>query len=205
MKLVRMSGLAVAATLAGATVAGCGSEPSSTPSSSAASSRSSATSSPLSEGPTSAVAQPNDYSALLVRPTEIGPDIVPLAPPLLNPDNTPGVGQVYTSADRTRQITDTIVVFDDPAAAASNFDSNKATLNTIVTGTPQPAEVGQNGTVAAGTSPDGAKAVTVVMFNEGRALVHLKFDSAPNVPVLPEIALEVARKQDAAVKNGLPG
>jgi hypothetical protein len=123
---------------------------------------------------------------------------------LLNPDNTPGVGQVYTSADKTRQITDTIVVFDDPATAASNFESNKATLNTIVTGTPQPAEVGQSGTVAAGTSPDGVKAVTVVMFNEGRALVHLKFESAPNDPVLPEIALEVARKQDAAVKNGLP-
>lgn len=45
----------------------------------------------------------------------------------------------------------------------------------------------------------------MLLFTEGRALVNLEFDSAPNDPIDPAIATDIGRKQDAAVKNGLHG
>ena len=56
-----------------------------------------------------------------------------------------------------------------------------------------------------GTSPDNSQAITVLLFTEGRALVNLEFDSAPNDPIDPDIATDIGRKQDAAIKKGLPG
>ncbi|HUJ83750.1 MAG TPA: hypothetical protein VLW83_17830 [Candidatus Acidoferrales bacterium] len=47
-------------------------------------------------------------------------------------------------------------------------------------------------------------AVTVVLFAKGKALVDLEFDSAPNDPIDPGVATDLGRKQDAAIKNGLP-
>jgi hypothetical protein len=44
-----------------------------------------------------------------------------------------------------------------------------------------------------------------VLFTEGRALVNLEFDSAPNDPIDAPVAIDVARNQDAAIKIGLPG
>ena len=78
----------------------------------------------------------------------------------LNPGGNPGAAQVYASPDGTRQIIDTILVFPDVAAADSNFQSNSATMNTEVTGAPEPVEIGDQGVMATGTSPDGSKAVT---------------------------------------------
>jgi hypothetical protein len=47
--------------------------------------------------------------------------------------------------------------------------------------------------------------MTVLVFTEGKALVTLEFDSAPNDPIDPVVALDIGRKQDAAIKHGLPG
>jgi len=55
-----------------------------------------------------------------------------------------------------------------------------------------------------GTSADKSMAVTVVLFTEGKALVNLEFDGAPNDPIDAGVAADIARKQDAAIKNGLP-
>jgi hypothetical protein len=46
--------------------------------------------------------------------------------------------------------------------------------------------------------------VTVLLFTEGRALANLEFDSAPNDPIDAAAALDVGRKQDAALKNKVP-
>ena len=73
-----------------------------------------------------------------------------------------------------------------------------------VSGTWQPVDVGSNGAMLSGTSADKSMAVTVVLFTEGKALVHLEFDGAPNDPIDTGVATDVARKQDAAIKNGLP-
>lgn len=73
-----------------------------------------------------------------------------------------------------------------------------------VSGAWQPADVGSNGSIISGTSPDKSQAVTVLLFTEGKALVNLEFDSAPNDPIGPGVATDIGRKQDTAVKNGLP-
>ncbi|EUA40641.1 hypothetical protein I549_0769 [Mycobacterium avium subsp. avium 2285 (R)] len=69
----------------------------------------------------------------------------------------------------------------------------------------RPVAVGANGTTISGGSSDNTQAMTVLLFTEGRALVTLEFDSAPNDPIDPAVAVDIARKQDAAIRTGLPG
>jgi hypothetical protein len=42
------------------------------------------------------------------------------------------------------------------------------------------------------------------LFTEGRALVNLEFDSAPDDPIDTAVATEIGRKQAEAIKAGLP-
>ncbi len=44
----------------------------------------------------------------------------------------------------------------------------------------------------------------MLLFTEGKALVNLEFDSAPSDPIDTDIAKDIGRKQDAAIKKGLP-
>jgi hypothetical protein len=208
------AGLAATALMVATSLAGCGSDKSSTAESTSATSASSATSSAAAgaapksmyqDAPAEADPsedQPVDFSTLLVAASDLGPNVTASGPTPL-PDNTPGVQQVYTSTENGRRIVDTIIVFPDAATADSNLESNTATTNEIVTGTPQPAQVGDKGTVAAGTSPDGSKEVTLVMFSDGKALVHMKFESAPGDIADPDTVLMIARQQADAVKQGL--
>jgi hypothetical protein len=122
----------------------------------------------------------------------------------LNPGGNPGAAQVYSSPEGHRKIIDTILVFPDVAAAESNFQSNSATMNQVTTGAPEPIEVGDQGVMAIGTSPDGSKAVTVILFTQGKALTSLNFESAPNDAIPPEQAQDIAMQQAAVIEAGLP-
>jgi hypothetical protein len=212
MDIARISaaGLAATALLAAAGLAGCNGDKSST---AASTSASSATSSAAGAAPKSmdqdapAEAGPSeeqsvDFSTLLVPASDLGPSVTASGPTAL-PDNTPGVSQIYTSTENGRRIVDVIVVFPDAATADSNFESNSATTNEVVTGTPQSAQVGDKGTVVAGKSPDGAKEVTLVMFSDGKALVHMTFESPLGDIADPDTVLGIARQQADAVKAGL--
>jgi hypothetical protein len=211
MDIARLSatGVAVAALVIGVTAAGCSKgEEKSESSTSAASSTTSAEASSSEESTTEATsaapAEPSDYGSLLIPPTDVGDDTQTPGGIQLNPGGNPGAAQVYASPDGARQIIDTILVFPDVAAADSNFQSNSATMNTAVTGAPEPVEIGDQGVMATGTSPDGSKAVTNYLFTVGTALVNLSFESAPGDPVPPEVANDIATKQAAAVEAGLP-
>ncbi|CAN5222853.1 hypothetical protein BH09ACT8_BH09ACT8_24290 [soil metagenome] len=211
MDVTRVSGagLAVTALLVSIALAGCSKDEGSSTASSAGSAASSSSSSAESSAESSTAEsspapESADYSSLLIPATDVGDNATTPGPPQLNPGGSPGVGQVFASPDGLHRVIDTILVFPDAATADSNFTSNKATLNEIVTGTPEPFDVGTNGTIAAGTSPDGAKAVTVIMFSEGRALVHLSFEGPPGDNVPQEIGQDIASKQADAVKAGLP-
>lgn len=202
MKVARIgaAGSAVAAiVIGGAAVAGCGggNKASPTPSRSAGPSISSSVASP-------SPGQPTDYSALLIKPIDVGWDLTAPQPPVLNPNNAPGVAQLFASPDNSRRIGDSILVVADPATAAAGIVNTKANYGGKVTGTWQPVDVGSDGTMISGTSPDNSQAVTVLLFSEGRALVNLEFDSAVADPIDPAVAIGVGRKQDAAIKNGLP-
>jgi hypothetical protein len=86
----------------------------------------------------------------------------------------------------------------------SELDLEKAALGDMVKGgTPAPAAVGTAGTMVSGTAADGSKAVTVLLFTEGKAFANLEFDSPPNDPEPPQFVADVGQKQDTAIKNGL--
>jgi hypothetical protein len=197
-------------------VAGCGSSEDSSSGTSSSAKSSASSQSPTSKAeaatpeaatPEAAAPEAGDHSNLLMTAadlTSLG-EAFTSDPPVLNPNGVPGVAQAFHSADNTATIGDTILIFADPSEATNSITHlTQNTLGKIVTGAPEPSPVGSNGTVAAGTSPDGSKAVTVLMFTEGTAFVTLEFDSAPSNPVPPDFAQSVGQKQLDAIKAGMP-
>jgi hypothetical protein len=202
--MIAVVGLAATTMLVGVSVAGCGSNKSSTTSSSG-SSTSSASKSATSS---SSSAQTADYTGLLIKASDITlpGDTFTDPPPIQNPNGQPGVATVFTNQTDTREISDDILILPDSPGAVNALNGSKAALgNTVTGGTPAPAAVGTGGTIVSGTTPDGSKAVTVLLFAEGKAFTNLEFLSAPNDPMPPQFVTDVGQKQDTAIKNGLPG
>ena len=206
MELARITvaGWALATIAVGTVVTGCGNDhktsspPSSTSSGAAAGSNGSGTVTSPSPG------QPTDYSSLLIKPSDIGGDFTTPQPPVLNPNNAAGVAQLFANPDNSRRIGVTILIVADPAVAKTGIENTKTNYGGKVSGTWQPVDVGSNGFMISGNSPDNSQAVTVLLFSEGKALVNMEFDSAPNDPIDPGVATDIGRKQDAAIKSGLP-
>jgi hypothetical protein len=202
--MIALAGLAATAMVVGVSVVGCGGNKSSTTSSSG-----SATASGGNSSTSSASSAPTaDYTALLIKPSDIilPGDTFTAQPPIQNPNGQPGVAQLFSNQNDTRHIGDTILILPDADQAVSELDQEKAAVGNMVTGgTPAPAAVGTGGTMVSGTSPEGSKAVTVLLFTEGKAFTNLEFDSAPNDPVPPQFVTDVGQKQDTAIKNGLHG
>ena len=202
--VIALACLAASSMVVGVSLVGCASNKSSTTSSSGsatASGSSSATSS-------SSSAATADYTALLIKASDITlpGDTFAVQPPIQNPNGQPGVAQMFGNQNDTRHIGDTILILPDPDQAVSELDLEKAALGDTVTGgTPAPAAVGTGGTTVSGTAPEGSKAVTVLLFSEGKAFVNLEFDSPLNDPVPPQFVTDVGQKQDTAIKNGLHG
>jgi hypothetical protein len=153
---------------------------------------------------TATSAQPTDYSSLLIKASDIGGDLSAPQPPVVNPNGATGVAQLFANTDNSRRIGDTILIVADPAVAAAGLENTKANYAGKVSGTWRPIDVGSNGALISGTSPDNSQAITVLLFTEGKALVNLEFDSAPSDPIDADIAKDIGRKQDAAIKKGLP-
>jgi hypothetical protein len=205
---VMAAGLAVTGLVVGASVTGCGgSEKSSTSSSSSTASSSSAATTTSAAAPSSsATAQPGDYASLLIKPADI---VVPGDTfTLTNSTPTagsPGVEGIFNNRNGSRTVDISIFVYPDAATASQALDvSAKAIPEISVKAQPSPADVGTGGQMAVGPSPDGNKAKGVVMFTEGKAFVVVELSSGPNDPVQPDFLLDLGRKQDAAVKAGLP-
>ena len=108
---IGIAGWAVAIVVVGAASTGCGSaDKSSSPSSSSPAS----TSSSAVTGPPSG--QPSDYGFLLIKPNDVGGGLTAPQSPMLNPNNAPGVAQLFANGDSSRRLWDTIVVAADPSA-----------------------------------------------------------------------------------------
>jgi hypothetical protein len=202
--MIALAGLAATSMVVGGSVVGCAGNKSSTTSSSG--SATSAGSNSATSSSSSAAAA--DYTGLLIKASDITlpGDTFTGQPPIQNPNGQPGVAQIFSNQNDTRHVGDTILILPDPDQAVSELDLEKAALGDLVKGgTPAPAAVGTGGTMVSGTAPDGAKAVTVLLFTEGKAFTNLEFDSAPNDPVPPQFVTDVGQKQDTAIKNGLHG
>ena len=165
-----------------------------------------ALSSPPPSTPASPVAP--DYRRLLIQPGDIkiGTDTFATRSSTTNPGGSDGVSALFVNEHDTRAIGDIILILPDSAAATTTLNTTVSSLGTIVTGgRPQPSPVGTGGTVVSGTSPDGSKAVTVLLFTEDRAVVRLEFGSAPGDPMPPQVVTDVGNKQDIAIRTGLAG
>jgi hypothetical protein len=197
--------LAVAALVIGVAATGCSKDDkeSSAESTSATSATSAeaTTSEESATEDTSAPAEPVDYGSLLIPAADMGPD-TKTSGPQVNPNGIEGASQAYESPDGKSQIIDTILVFPDVATAEEAFKN--MTYDTVTTGKPEPAEVGDQGVLAIGTTPDGSRSMTVAVFNQGRTLVEIRFEGELNDPVPPDIAVEVAKKQAQLIADGLP-
>ncbi len=182
--------------------------PAASKSSASATSSSTSTSSSASASATSSAPAPSvDYSALLIKGTDlVAPEQFVATPPIPDPNGKPGIATSFKNADSTHVVDDTILVLPDPAAATAALEAAKATLGTsVVGGTPAPIQVGTGGTSVTGSSPDKTKSVTVVLFTEGKAFVTLQFDGPPGADPPPDFILDVGQKQATAIKNGLHG
>src|SRR5262249_43357264 len=135
-----------------------------------------------------------------------GPDAFADGPPVVNGSGLTGVGQTFRNPDGKRTIVDSIAVYSDPAAAAQVVTAMKDVVGKKVTGAQQPIDIGSDGFIVAGVASDPSKQTKVseAVFTEGRAVVDLEFDCVLGNPTPTDALLDLARKQDAAVKNGLP-
>ena len=173
-----------------------------------------APSSPTLGGPTpsssahpQASAQPPDYVRLLIdaRDIQASGATYTAQPPVSNPNGSQGAQVLFTNQDQTRAIGVALVVLPDAASAPSALQQGTASVATSVTwGQPQPAPVGTGGTVVSGMSPDRSKAVTILLFTEGRGFARVEFDGVPGQPASPDQVTDVGQKQDIALRVGLP-
>lgn len=152
-----------------------------------------------------AAAQPGDYGALPVNPNVItDSNAYDAGSVTIDPGGQQGVTAVYTHRDSTRQITDTILVLPDPAAAAAALSDMRGNVgNDVANGDPQSAPVGNGGTVVTGISPDGTKSVSVLLFTEGNAAGSIEFQGPANDPVPLDMVIDYGQKQDAAIRDVL--
>jgi hypothetical protein len=165
MGVVRIFGLGVGFTAALGVATACGSSENSSSSSSSAkssststASSSSAAASTTSSVPPSGVAPLADYTYLLLHASDVGTNATTTGPPMQNPGGVAGAAVTFGNSDRTRTIDD-LVVFTDPTVAAEQTKERTQSFGKYVTAAPQPFEVGTNGLIAVGLSPDNSKAV----------------------------------------------
>ncbi|MUL83954.1 MULTISPECIES: hypothetical protein [unclassified Mycolicibacterium] len=170
-----------------------------------------ATSSPAAaaapKSPKSPKSPASDYSYLLLQAEDVSipPESFTARSSNVNPDGQSGASALFVNADDTRAIADTILIYPDAATATATLKQASAAVSTMVTGgPPQPVPVGLGGTVISGTAPDGSKAVTLLMYTQGRAVVRLEFDSNRDDPVPPQTVASVGRMQEIALRIGLP-
>jgi hypothetical protein len=218
ISLTALAGVLAATTLA-VSVAGCGSTPSSSTTKSGSATSATSATTTGSAGPSSAApAQPSDYTGLLIQVADLDAPIPFTAgPPTNNPDGQPGVAITFSSQAQPEDqngltvkevhVRDTIRVLPDPAAATTALNSAKTGQGSVANDPKtDSANVGTDGTVLSGKSPDGSKGVTVLLFTEGRAFVTLEFvGPVDDPPPPPDWVTEVGQKQDAAVKKGFGG
>lgn len=149
-----------------------------------------------------------DYSRLLLQPADVSDNedtFTEQSSTPSGPDGLPGASALYVNQDDTRAIADTIVIYPDAETAATTLRDALPALGTTLTGaTARPAPVGTDGTMAVGMAKDGSKAITLLLFTEGPALVRLEFQSAPGDVTTDEFVINIGKMQQIALRAGLP-
>ncbi len=117
------------------------------------------------------------------------------------PKGVPGASAFFVNDEDTRAISDTVLIYPDAATATATLRQTAGTLTDLVDGgTPTPAPVGTDGITISGTYPDNTKAVTLLYFTEGRALVRLEFQSATGDATTERFVNGVGKMQQIALR-----
>jgi hypothetical protein len=151
-----------------------------------------------------ATAQP-DLSAIPVHPNDVTDSTAyNAAASVVNPNGQPGISTVYTHRDGSRQITDTILVLADPAAATAAMDDSRAkSAGQVVDSKTKPAAVGSGGSIVSGLSADRSKSVSVLTFTEGNAFADIEFTGPVKDPVPADLVTDYGQRQDKAIRDAL--
>jgi hypothetical protein len=152
---------------------------------------------------TSSASSSTDLAALVIKPEDIPiPGFTQKSSTPVSESGANGVAVLFANADDTRELGDTILVLpDETAASAAMQAAVTATQGQVTGGTATPVQVGDGGTVVTGAQ--AGKASTVLIFQQGKALVVMQFDSAPADPVPADLATTVGQKQADKIKSGL--
>ncbi len=148
-----------------------------------------------------------DYGHLLLQAPDLSDDEDTFTVQSTNPgpNGLPGASALFVNEEDTRAIADTIVIYPDAETATTTLREALPSTDTVVAGaTPKPAPVGTDGTMAVGTSPDGSKAATLLLFTHGPALVRLEFQSALGDATTDEYVINIGKMQQIALRTGLP-
>jgi len=155
---------------------------------------------------TAAAQQRLDYTRLLLEARDISTadDAYTAQPATSNPDGRPGAEVLLVNQDQTKAVNILLAGLPDAASAPAALQETQANLaKSLPGGQPQPSAVGSGGTVVSGTSPDGTKSVTVLLFTEAAALARIEFDGVPGQPASTAFVTNVGQKQDIALRVGL--
>ena len=147
-----------------------------------------------------------DYTRFLLEGRDISTadDPYTAQPTTPTPDGRPGAEVLLVNQDQTKAVSIQLAGLPDAASAPAALQETQANLATAVTGgQPQASPVGTNGTLVSGTSPDGKKSATVLLFTEGAALARIEFDGVPGQPASNAFVTNVGQKQDIALRVGL--
>ncbi len=160
------------------------------------------TTSPSSATP-SPTAAPGDYSNLLLTAAELTDpnDTFIERTRQGTPDGHPGASAFFVNQPDTRAIIDTVLIYPDADTAGAALQ--QAISTTKVAGDPQPIGVGQGGVVIRGSRPGEDKAVTLLLFTEGPALVRLEFQSADGDVTTDPFVTAIGKMQQVALRVGL--
>jgi hypothetical protein len=155
---------------------------------------------------TQAVAAP-DYGRLLLTAADLSDaeDTFTQRSQAPQPKGSPGASAFFVNANDDRAISDTVLIYPDAATATAALHQSAQTLTTTVTGgAPKPVSVGTDGVVTSGTYPDENKAVTLMFFTVGQALVRLEFQSAVGDTTTDKFVTDIGKMQQIALRVGLP-
>ena len=148
-----------------------------------------------------------DYTRLLIQDRDISEpnETYTAQSPIVNPDGRPGAEVLLVNQNQTKAINVLLVGLPNAADGPSALGEAVANLAKTMTGSPpQPSPVGTGGTVVTGTSLDGKKSVTVLLFTEGATLARIEFDGVAGQPAAPAFVTDVAQKQAIALRVGQP-
>ncbi len=148
-----------------------------------------------------------DYSRLLLQPGDLSDaeDTFAVRSTSSDPGGFPGASALFVNEEDTRAVADTVVIYPDAATASTTLREALPSIDKVVAGaTPRPAPVGADGTMAVGTSPDGTKSATLLVFTQGPALVRLEFQSALGDATTDEFVINIGKMQQIALRTGLP-